>query len=272
MGTEGKRVLITGASGGLGTATMTALLAKGCKVVGIDRRSAASADRDVIVADLADEAQAEQAVKAAISRLGGLDVLINNAGILDLQDPGEIPSAGAREHMEVNFLSPWRVTALALPSLIESRGRVINVCSLFAVVSSVFHPAYCASKRALAAYSDVLRIQYGDRITVTSVYPGYMPTKIHERVKRQGWSLAALVKIRTRRLTFVSLEEPLDVAARSMVRACFDRPARDRCLTLHGTFSFFMARHVPALVDRFIHWRINHLVRGGMRIQLRQLE
>jgi NAD(P)-dependent dehydrogenase (short-subunit alcohol dehydrogenase family) len=269
MNTNGKRVLITGASGGLGTATMTALVAKGCKVIGIDRRLGATEfENDTIVADLTNELQVKEAVAAAIARLGGLDVLVNNAGVLDLQDPGDDPASSAREHMEVNFLAPWRVTAAALPALVESHGRIVNVSSLFAVVSAIFHPAYCSSKRALVAYSDVLRIQYGDRITVTCVYPGYMPTGIHRRVKQQGWSVAAVVTFRKGRWAFLSLEEPLDIAAEGMVRACFGRPVRDRCLTFAGTVSFMAARHLPALADWFIRWRVGYLVRSGMKIRL----
>jgi NAD(P)-dependent dehydrogenase (short-subunit alcohol dehydrogenase family) len=271
MNIEGKRVLITGASGGLGTATMTALVEKGCKVIGIDKRAGvAPFENNTIIADLTNEVEVKEAVAVAIARLGGLDVLINNAGVLDLQDPGESPPSSAREHIEVNLLAPWRVTAAALPALIESHGRIVNVSSLFAVVSSAFHPAYCSSKRALVAYSDVLRIQYGDRITVTSVYPGYMATPIHKKVKQQGLSTAALVTFRSGRLVFLSLEEPLGVAAQGMVRACFGRPARDRCLTLRGTLSFVAARHLPALVDWFVRWRVSYLTRAGMRISIKQ--
>jgi NAD(P)-dependent dehydrogenase (short-subunit alcohol dehydrogenase family) len=183
MNTDGKRVLITGASGGLGTATMAALVEKGCKVVGIDKVASAQFKGDTIVVDLMDERQTEDAVAAAIECLGGLDVLINNAGVLDLQDPGLRPTAGVREHLEINLLAPWRVTAAALPALIKSHGRVVNVSSLVAVVGSAYHPAYCSSKRALIAYSDVLRMQYADRITVTCVYPGYMATPIHRKVE-----------------------------------------------------------------------------------------
>ena len=268
MNLDGKRVLITGASGGLGTATMAALVEKGCKVVGIDKVASAQFKADTIVADLMDEAQTEDAVAAAIERLGGLDVLINNAGVLDLQDPGSRPTAGVREHLEINLLAPWRVTAAALPALIESHGRVVNVSSLVAVVGSAYHPAYCSSKRALIAYSDVLRMQYADRITVTCVYPGYMATPIHRKVERQGLLAAKLVSFGLGKRTLLSLEEPLAVAAQSMVRACFGRAARNRCLTFRGTLSLLAAYYAPVLIDWLTRWRVGSLVRAGMQVRL----
>jgi NAD(P)-dependent dehydrogenase (short-subunit alcohol dehydrogenase family) len=271
MNAQGKRVLITGASGGLGTATMAALIEKGCRVVGIDRVASAQFKDDTIVADLTDEVQTEEAVAAAIEHLGGLDVLINNAGVLDLQDPGSRPTAGAREHFEVNLFAPWRVTAAALPALIVSRGRIVNVSSLVALVGSAFCPAYVASKRALTGYSDVLRMQYGDRITVTCVYPGYMATPIHMKVERQGLSAAKLVSFGMGERTLLSLEEPLAVATQGMVRACFGRAARDRCLTFRGTLSLLAARHAPALIDRLTRWRVGNLFRAGMQVRLDKL-
>jgi NAD(P)-dependent dehydrogenase (short-subunit alcohol dehydrogenase family) len=271
MNTRGKRVLITGSSGGLGTATMMALVASGCEVAGIDRRAGDAAFADhTIVADVTNEMQVQDAVAAALARLGGLDVLINNAGVLEIQDPGASPMAGAREHIEVNLLAPWRVTAAALPALVESHGRVVNVCSLVALVGSAFHPAYCASKRALAGYSDVLRMQYGDSISVTCVYPGYIATAIHEKVERRGLSAGRLVKLGVGGRTLLSFEESLDAAAQGMVRACFGRPARDRCLTFRGRLSFIAARHAPALVAWLIRLRMNRLVRAGMQISLEQ--
>ena len=270
MDLAGKRILITGAAGGLGSATMKALANSGAKVSGIDRKAATGEfAADVIVADLTDGDQARKAVSDAIARLGGLDVLINNAGILDLQDPGTAPDGDSTfQYFDVHILAAWRATAAAMPALIQSRGRVINVSSLFAVVNAPFIPAYCASKRAMAAYSDVLRMQYGDRIGVTTVYPGYMDTPIHDRIVSQGLSVARLVTFTWGNRTLISLEEPVSSAARGLLKACQGRRVRDKTLSFHGRLSFLCARHLPGLVDWFIRWRVSQLVRGGMTIQL----
>lgn len=261
MRLHGKRILITGAAGGLGMAAKRALVDEGAKVIGIDRRTGSDSG-DVIVADVREQHEVNQAVAEAVERLGGLDILINNAGVLHLQDAGLPPASDAAEVLAVNLLGPWRVTAAALPSLLASRGRVINVASLFAVVNAPLIPAYCASKRALAAYSDVLRMQFGERLTVTTLYPGYMNTPIHAGAVRQGLSVARIVTFFAGGRPVLSLEEPLARAARGVVRACSGR-ARDRGLTFLGTLTLSAARHVPTLVDAFVTWRINQLLKSG---------
>ena len=127
-----------------------------------------------------DQAAVDAAVAEAIERLGGLDVLINNAGIGIPQSAGEPPDDDALAVLDVNLLGPWRVTAAALPALRESRGRVVNVASGLAHLDVPFATAYCMSKRGLVAYSDALRLEHGDAITVTTVYPGYIRTPIHD--------------------------------------------------------------------------------------------
>ena len=88
--------------------------------------------------------------------------------------------------LDVNLLGPWRVTAAALPALRESRGRVVNVASGLAHLTVPFATAYTMSKRGVVAYSDSLRLEHGDAITVTTVYPGYIRTPIHERSAAAG--------------------------------------------------------------------------------------
>ena len=115
--------------------------------------------------------------------------------------------------LDVNLIGPWRMTAAALPALRASRGRVVNVASGLAHLAVPFAPAYCMSKRGLVAYSDALRLEHGDAITVTTVYPGYIKTPIHDSSNEDGFALDGLVP-----------EEPLSAAAETLVRAALGRP------------------------------------------------
>src|SRR5262249_19897880 len=82
---------------------------------------------------------------------------------------------------DVNFFDAWNATAAAMPELVAAGGHVVNVLSGLAVVDFPFAAAYSASKRALEAYSNALRIEYAGRVTVTALYPGYVRTAIHRR-------------------------------------------------------------------------------------------
>src|SRR6476659_6156930 len=120
-----KRVIITGAVSGIGEATSAALRAKGCSVIGLDIQAA----DNVIACDVRDQASVDAAVAEAVERLGALDVLINSAGVGDPQSAAERPDADALKVIDVNLLGTWRVTAAAIDSLRESRGRVVNISS-----------------------------------------------------------------------------------------------------------------------------------------------
>jgi NAD(P)-dependent dehydrogenase (short-subunit alcohol dehydrogenase family) len=243
------RVLITGARGGIGTAAMAELRKRGATVVGLDLE----AGDDVLACDLRDPAAVERGVAAAVERLGGLDVLINNAGLGIPQSAGKAPDEAALKVLEVNLIAPWRVTAAALPHLRASRGRVVNVASGLAHLAVPFATAYCMSKRGLVAYSDALRLEHGDEITVTTVYPGYIRTGIHAASKQSGVGLEGAVPA-----------EPVEAAARTLARAAFGRPVRDLATTRAGTIQYFLARRSPRrLLDALTNRAVRRMVRGG---------
>jgi NAD(P)-dependent dehydrogenase (short-subunit alcohol dehydrogenase family) len=245
------RVLITGASGGIGTVAVAELRARGARVVGLDLEADEAAG--VLACDLRDPAAVERAVEAAAERLGGLDVLINNAGLGIPQSAGLTPDDGALAVLEVNLIAPWRVTAAALAHLRASHGRVVNVASGLAHLSVPFATAYCMSKRGLVAYSDALRLEHGDEITVTTVYPGYIRTGIHAASTQSGVGLEGAVPA-----------ERVEDAARALARAALGRPVRDLATTRAGTLQYFLARRSPRrLLDRITNRAVRRMVRNG---------
>jgi NAD(P)-dependent dehydrogenase (short-subunit alcohol dehydrogenase family) len=243
------RVLITGAASGIGAAAAGELRRRGAQVLGLDL----TPGEHIIACDVRETEAVKEAVAVAIDRLGGLDVLINNAGVGTPQSAGVAPDDAALAVLDINLIGPWRVTAAALPALRESRGRVVNVASGLALLSLPYATAYCMSKRGLTAYSDALRMEHGDAITVTTVYPGYVKTPIHEASQEQGFGLDGSVP-----------EESLDSAARTLARAALGRPVRDLATTRRGTLSYAALRHAPRrLVDWGMRQRLRRSARNG---------
>jgi NAD(P)-dependent dehydrogenase (short-subunit alcohol dehydrogenase family) len=244
-----KRVLITGAASGIGAATTEELRSQGARVEGLDLNAADG----LIACDVRDQESVDRAVAEAIERLGGLDVLINNAGVGYAQSAGLPPDDEALALLDVNMIGPWRVTSAALPALRAARGRVVNVASGLAHLALPLVPAYCMSKRGLTAYSDVLRLEHGDAITVTTVYPGYVKTPIHATSEEDGFGLDGAVP-----------EEPLDHVARVMARAALGRPRRDVATSRRGTVNYMLLRAVPrGVIDRLTVAVLRRMARSG---------
>jgi NAD(P)-dependent dehydrogenase (short-subunit alcohol dehydrogenase family) len=247
---SGERVLITGAASGIGEATAAELRRRGARVVGLDVNAT---DDDIIAGDVRDQEAVDRAVSEAIERLGGLDVLINNAGIGFAQSSGTAPDERALAVIDVNMLGPWRVTSAALPALREARGRVVNVASGLAHLTLPFATAYCMSKKGVVAYSDALRAEHGDAITVTTVYPGYIRTPIHDAYADDGLALEGGVPA-----------EDLGEVARLMARAALGPPARDLATTRRGTLHYAFLRHAPrSLIDRGLRYTLRRHARRG---------
>ena len=235
----GKRVLITGASGTFGRAIATTLTARGSHVVGLDLAPRADDPVEVIACDITDDAGVETAAARAIELLGGLDILINNAGIGG-PAPAELPP-GAEVHrqLEINLLGTWRVTAAARDALVESGGRVVVVASRASVFQLPIAAAYGASKRAVVAYADALRLELAPTVTVSTVYPSMVRSPIHDSTRKAGLSLEG-----------VSHFEPLEGVVDAILAAALARTApRDVATSPRGTVEFLLARHLPALVD-----------------------
>jgi NAD(P)-dependent dehydrogenase (short-subunit alcohol dehydrogenase family) len=243
------RVLVTGAGGAFGSAACTALRERGARVIGLDLR----ADEDVLECDITDAGAVPAVVDAAVDRLGGLDVLVNNAGIGGPASAGEPPDEHTRRMIEVNLFGAWNVTAAAIDRIVESRGRVVLVGSRMAFLGLPLGAAYAVSKRGLTAYADCLRAEYGTHVGVHCVHPAMVRTPIHETTAQAGLSLDG-----------VSGEEPLEGVVERIVSACLDeRPPRDAAVSRAGRAQLFAARHLPGVVDRVVARQVRKRIEAG---------
>ena len=245
-----RRAIVTGAGGAIGSSLVDALRARGWTVAGLD---VAGADGvDVLACDVTSDTSVARAVPAAITRLGGLDALVNNAGLGGPASAGEAPDDHVLRMLDVNVLGAWRVTAAAIEALVASRGQVVLVGSRMAFVGLPLGAAYGVSKRGLTAYADALRAEFGTHVGVTCVHPAFVRTPIHDRTKAAGLDLEGF-----------SREEPLDGVVGRIVAACEGAGGRDVAVTRGGAVQLAVARHLPGVVDRVIARTLRRRIAAG---------
>ena len=183
-----RAALVTGASSGIGAACAARLAATRWRVfAGVRRAGDAPAGTEEIVVDVTDAGQ----IDAAAQRVGELDALVNNAGIAISMPLEFIPLDELRRQLEVNVIGQVAVTQAFLPQLRRSRGRIVFVGSIAGRSALPFLGAYAASKHALEAIADTLRVElrpFG--IDVSLVEPGTIKTPIWEKSAELAGSLA----------------------------------------------------------------------------------
>ncbi|GAB0102258.1 SDR family oxidoreductase [Nocardia sp. JMUB6875] len=186
-----RRVLVTGASSGIGQSITLRLLAEGATVCGVARTPAAL-ERTVELAreravherlrietlDIADESAVERVVPKVVAELGGLDVLINAAGIVRMSHVHETSSALWNEVLGTNLTGAFLVTRSALPALLESpRPVVVNISSNAAAYAAPYRAAYAASKGGLESFTRALALEYSKQgLRAVCVAPGGIET------------------------------------------------------------------------------------------------
>jgi NADP-dependent 3-hydroxy acid dehydrogenase YdfG len=167
---DGKRAVVTGASSGIGAATAQALTEAGARVLGGSRATGF---------DVRDPASCQRFVEAAVEELGGIDILINNAGLSRGRDPfWESSDDDEREVIETNVLGLMRMTRLCLPHLVaDGGGHIVNLGSVAGIWSYANGSSYVASKFAVHGYTRALRDDLqGKPVRVTNVAPGLVET------------------------------------------------------------------------------------------------
>ncbi len=184
MELDGKRVLITGGSSGIGFATAQALLARGARVFVTGRRPDALADAvhrlgasggevHAVVADMATREGRALTLSAGLEKLGALDILVNNAGGVRASPLEAITEDEIHAMIEVDLVAPILLTRAALPALRASGDAlIVDISSVGALVGMPFYAVYAAAKAGLAHFGEGLRRELmGEHVGVLTVYP-----------------------------------------------------------------------------------------------------
>lgn len=197
---SGKAALVTGASRGIGLATVAALTAEGVRVVAAARTVTPELEKTgalAIPVDLATAGGPAELVTRATAELGGLDLLVNNVG----GGSGDSGQTGGflslddqqwQETFELNFFAAVRATRSALPELVRRRGAVVNVSSNGARMPHAGPIPYTTAKAALTAFGKALAEEFGAQgVRVNTVSPGPVRTALWEAEDGYGAELAA---------------------------------------------------------------------------------
>ena len=249
MNLSGKRIILTGAAGGIGCRVASLLAARGARLALVERNAqrveeiCAEINKNggfaaPVALDLSGAGAPEQAVTAAIQALGGVDVLINNAGIMDFtlferQDPKRIEQV-----IGVNVVAPMLLARAVLPHLLkQDSGRIVNIGSAFGSIGFAHFATYCASKFAMRGFSEALRRELVDsRVGVTYVSPRATKTPLNDDVTTR-----MLAETKT------NMDEP-DYVAAQIVQA-IERDCKEHFIGQPESFFARLNGMFPRLVD-----------------------
>jgi NAD(P)-dependent dehydrogenase (short-subunit alcohol dehydrogenase family) len=268
-----KTALVTGASAGIGEATVKRLLADGYIVYAAARRMdrmapLAAAGARLIALDLTDDASIIAAVERIRSETGRLDVLVNNAGYGSYGALEDVPLAEARRQFEVNLFGAARLIQLALPIMRKQKsGKIVNVSSVGGKFGGAFGAWYHATKHALEGLSDSLRVElipFG--IDVIVIEPGAIRTEwgdiaLESLLARSGDTAYGPYVRRAQKafksVTTSRLPSPPEVVANIIAAATRARRPRTRYPAGGGAPIFLLLRRLLSdrMMDRLM-WRL----------------
>lgn len=198
---NGKIALVTGASSGIGAATAIKLAEAGAKVGIAARRTdklenlkkqieAKGGEAAVIEMDVVDTASIEAGVKKLVDAYGSIDILVNNAGLMPLSDVDQFKVDEWHRMVDVNVKGLLNTTAAVLPQMINQHsGHIFNMSSIAGRKVFKGLSVYCATKHAVAAFSDGLRMEVGQKhnIRVTCIQPGAVATELYDHITEPGY-------------------------------------------------------------------------------------
>lgn len=190
---DGRVVLVTGGSSGIGYATAKAFLEEGAKVAISGRNAArlARAEKELgrfgailaVRGDVAKAVDAKRMVSETVRKLGPLDVLVNNAGVYASKPVESFSEREYDEMMNINMKGTFLTTKFAIPGMVRrKRGAIVNVSSDSGLVGAAGSSVYCASKGAMVLFTKAVALEHAkDGIRVNVICPGEVKTPMLER-------------------------------------------------------------------------------------------
>jgi short-subunit dehydrogenase len=253
---KNKVVVITGASKGIGAELARQLAVKGARLV-LAARSAEELENVAnecrkhgaqvltVKADVAVEHDCQAMVSGAVLAFGGIDVLVNNAGMTMWARFEDIQDLSILERiMRVNYMGAVYCTRHALPYLRASKGVLVGVSSLAGRTGVPTRTGYSASKHAMTGFFDSLRIELADSgVAVTMVYPGFVSTGIRENATGPDGKAIRVSPVKEGEVMGVG------ECARLIVRA-IERRKRELVMTGRGKIGLWLKLVAPGLIDR----------------------
>jgi len=252
----GKVIVVTGASSGIGRALARTLAPQRPRLVlaardpeplevAVKECRAYGAEALAVSADVSSEAACKEIVSRAVSTFGGIDVLVNNAGIGMLARFDEQRDLSVYETlMRVNYLGCVYLTHHALPHLKKSRGQIVVVASVAGLTGVPTRTGYAASKHAVFGFFDSLRIELRDTgVSVTIIAPDFVRSEIHRRALGPDGRPSGKSPLQESKI--MSAEKCAALTVRAMEK-------RQRLLitSLRGRLGRIVRLFAPGLIDR----------------------
>lgn len=249
----GMRTILTGASSGIGLALAKLLAKRGARLIVSSRRQdrlttlvaelqQEGGEAIAVAGDVTEPQIRRQLIETATSQLGGLDCLINNAGIGGIGNFADNDEARLRRIMEVNFFAPLELIRMAIPEMRRgTKPIIVNVASVLGHRAVPKKSEYCASKFALHGFSDSLRSELApEHMDVLIVSPSTTETEFFD--------VAIGDK---RKLPWLAKGQPPETVARAAVRA-IERGLHEIILTAGGKGMVWFDRLMPTVTDNLV--------------------
>lgn len=257
-----KVVVVTGATGGIGRALSWRFATAGARIVLIDvdeeqlpvaQNQIERSGTDVlsIACDIADYEQCENAMAQIVERFGGIDLLINNAGVSHRSRFEDTDLEVFKKVMSVNYFGALHCTKAALPYLIERGGMIITLSSTGGFAPMIGRVGYSASKHALHGLFESLRLELRERgVHVMMVCPGATSTEMHKHMLSGDGSLMAIPAAAANKMA----------TPQAVAEAIFRGAQHQRRIVIHSKMSkmsWFYWKFLPRLFERKLYrlWR-----------------